>query len=149
MRILELDRTQCEAVLGRAETGRLACARDNQPYIVPIHFYFDLGGNCLFGFSTEGQKIRWMRENPKVCVEVAEVVDEDHWVSVVAFGRYEELDTASGASARALAFEQFRNRAEWWFPAAAKIGSREPGAMVIYRIHIDRMTGRRASRDRS
>jgi nitroimidazol reductase NimA-like FMN-containing flavoprotein (pyridoxamine 5'-phosphate oxidase superfamily) len=128
--------------------GRLACARDNQPYIVPIHFFFDLGGYCLYGFSTVGQKVQWMRENPKVCVEVAEVNDKDHWMSVVVFGRYEEVDDSpSGAAARAYAWEFFRKRPEWWFPAAATVGGRQPAAVVIYRIQIDQLTGRRAARD--
>jgi nitroimidazol reductase NimA-like FMN-containing flavoprotein (pyridoxamine 5'-phosphate oxidase superfamily) len=148
MRVHELDRAECEAVLRRTEMGRLACARDNQPYIVPIHFSFDLGAYCLYGFSTVGQKIEWMRENPKVCLEVAEVTDKDHWMSVVVFGRYEEVhDSLDGEGARAYAWELFRRRPEWWFPAAATVAGREPAAVVIYRIHIDQLTGRRASRD--
>jgi nitroimidazol reductase NimA-like FMN-containing flavoprotein (pyridoxamine 5'-phosphate oxidase superfamily) len=39
----------------------------------------------------------------------------------------------------------FQQRAEWWLPAAAKLPSKQPHAMVIYRIVIDRLTGRRAS----
>ena len=149
MRVHELSRTECEAVLGRTEMGRLACARQNQPYIVPIHFFFEPGASCLYAFSSVGQKIAWMRENPKVCVEIAEVTDKDHWTSVVVFGRYEEIDDSpAGAGARAYAWELFRKRPEWWFPAAATVGGREPDAVVVYRIQIDHLTGRRASRDR-
>jgi nitroimidazol reductase NimA-like FMN-containing flavoprotein (pyridoxamine 5'-phosphate oxidase superfamily) len=57
-------------------------------------------------------------------------------------------DSPAGADARAHAWELFRNRPEWWFPAAATVGGREPGAVVVYRIQIDQLTGRRASRDR-
>jgi hypothetical protein len=43
----------------------------------------------------------------------------------------------------------FQQRPEWWLPAAAKVGAQEHHhAMVIYRIQIDRLTGRRASRHR-
>jgi nitroimidazol reductase NimA-like FMN-containing flavoprotein (pyridoxamine 5'-phosphate oxidase superfamily) len=37
-----------------------------------------------------------MRANPLVCVEVDEVATYDQWVSVIAFGRYEELHEAPG-----------------------------------------------------
>jgi nitroimidazol reductase NimA-like FMN-containing flavoprotein (pyridoxamine 5'-phosphate oxidase superfamily) len=42
----------------------------------------------------------------------------------------------------------FEPRVEWWLPGAAKVGPREQHAIVVYRIHIDTMTGRRAARDR-
>ncbi len=53
------------------------------------------------------------------------------------------VQTAALQSAR----ELFQQRREWWLPVAAKLESREPHEIVIYRIHISRLTGRRASRD--
>ena len=38
-----------------------------------------------------------MRANPLVCVEVDEVAAHDLWVSVIAFGRYEELSKPPGS----------------------------------------------------
>ena len=38
-----------------AAVGRLACPRDNQPYVIPI--YFALHGDYLYSFTTLGQKI--------------------------------------------------------------------------------------------
>ena len=150
MRIQELSQAECEEILLRSDLARLACARDNQPYIVPVHFSFDATGKCLYAFSTVGQKIDWMRQNPKVCVEVEDVRDKKRWTTVLAFGRYEEMDDSpADRAARNAAQELFSKRPEWWLPAAAKVGPREPHAMVIYRIRIDRMTGRRASRDRA
>jgi nitroimidazol reductase NimA-like FMN-containing flavoprotein (pyridoxamine 5'-phosphate oxidase superfamily) len=149
MLIHELSRAECVEVLNRTDLGRLGCAHDNQPYIVPIHFSFDAERSCLYAFSTVGQKIEWMRENPKVCVEVEDVADKNHWTTVLAFGRYEEMDDSpADRAARQSAQELFQQRPEWWLPAAAKVGKREHHAMVIYRIQIDRVTGRRASRDR-
>jgi nitroimidazol reductase NimA-like FMN-containing flavoprotein (pyridoxamine 5'-phosphate oxidase superfamily) len=149
MRIRELDRVECGEILSRTELGRLACARRGQPYIVPIHFSFDAGRQCLYAFSTVGQKIDWMRENPMVCVEVEEIADKNHWTTVLIFGRYDELtDSPDDAAARRTAQTLFDKRPEWWFPAAAKTGSDERHAIVVYRILIDRMSGRRASRDR-
>jgi nitroimidazol reductase NimA-like FMN-containing flavoprotein (pyridoxamine 5'-phosphate oxidase superfamily) len=147
MRIRELDRVECGEVLSRNQLARLACARHGQPYIVPIHYSFDAARKCLYAFSTVGQKVDWMRENPLVCVEVEEIADKNLWTTVLIFGRYEELtDAPEDASARRTAQTLFEGRPQWWFPAAAKVGSREHHEMVLYRILIDRMSGRRTSR---
>jgi len=87
-------------VLARASLARLACAHENQPYVVPTYVAYDQtssGQACLYGFTTPGQKIAWMRSNPLVCVEVDEVAAYDQWVSVIAFGHYEELLEAPGS----------------------------------------------------
>lgn len=147
MRIFELSPTECAEILQRTTFGRLACAKDGQPYVVPVQFSFDLERGCVYGFSTVGQKVQWMRDNPLVCLEVEDIADKTHWQTVIVFGRYEEIqDSPEEAEARDRAQRLFQQRPEWWLPAAAKVGSRERHAVVVYRIHIDRVTGRKASR---
>jgi uncharacterized protein len=144
MIIHELTPSECRDCLARTTLGRLACAQANQPYITPIFFAFDGGDDCLYSFSTVGQKIDWMRQNPRVCLEIDEITDELNWATVVVFGRYEEL-TASGQTpaldrARAL----FERRPSWWLPAAGKLASgEEHGSPVVYRVRIEAATGRR------
>ena len=145
MLIHELTEDECLDILKRTNLARLACSRHDQPYIVPIHFDFD--GGSFFSFSTLGQKIDWMRANPKVCVEVEDITDKSHWTTVIAFGRYQELTDASADRAlRNRARELFEKRREWWLPAAAKLASSEHAIPVVYRIRIDRLSGRRAAR---
>src|SRR4051794_26601968 len=94
MRVEELTREASLELLARARTGRVARARDGQPYVVPVSFVFHRppgGDPCLYGFTTPGQKVDWMRLNPRVCVEWDDVAAPDRWTSVVALGRYEEL----------------------------------------------------------
>jgi nitroimidazol reductase NimA-like FMN-containing flavoprotein (pyridoxamine 5'-phosphate oxidase superfamily) len=80
---------------------------------------------------------------------VEDVESKDRWTTVLVYGRYEEIgDSPEQAGTRQRIWELFQQRPEWWFPAAAKVGSRERHAMVIYRIQIDRMTGRRSVRER-
>ena len=149
MRIFELTADQCADVLSRTTLGHLACTRGDQPYVVPVHFSFDAAHKCLYGFSGVGQKIEWMRENPKVCVEVEDIADKNRWTTVLVFGRFEEIDDSpaqAGTRSRMQALLEARH--EWWLPATGKLESREPHAAVVYQISIDRMTGRRASRDR-
>jgi uncharacterized protein len=149
MLIHELTAAECREVLGRTSLARLACARAGQPYVVPVSFAYDPASNCLFGFSAVGKKVDWMRENPHVCVEVEDISDRFHWTTLVIFGRYEEVtDSPEEGASRQRALKLFEPRAEWWLPGAAKVGPREQHAIVVYRIHIDTMTGRRAARDR-
>ncbi len=102
MLIQELTRQASLDLLARTHLGRLACAQGSQPYVVPFYFVYD--HDCLYSFSTVGQKIEWMRANPLVCVEADEVVSPEQWVSVIVFGRYEELlDTPEYQGARTFA----------------------------------------------
>jgi nitroimidazol reductase NimA-like FMN-containing flavoprotein (pyridoxamine 5'-phosphate oxidase superfamily) len=148
MLIHEMTVAQCREVLERSNLGRLACARYDQPYIVPISFSADLDANCLYSFSTVGQKIEWMRANPRVCVEVEEIADRFHWTTVLVTGRYVELrDAKHETLARDRMQELFQRRREWWLPATAKTAAgEEHDRPVFYRIEIDELSGRRAAR---
>jgi uncharacterized protein len=143
VRVQELSKAECLEVLARAQVGRLACTKGDEPYVVPIYVAFD--GRDVYGFSTLGQKIIWMRENPRVCLEVEEIADGRHWTTVLVSGRYEELsrpheDRGGLATAEAL----FAQRPAFWFPGAAKVGPHEHGSPVLYRIAVERLSGRRA-----
>src|ERR1022692_4174617 len=97
MVIREMSRERCLRELAGARLARLACAHENQPYVVPVYLAYHEASGCLYGFTTPGQKVEWMRANPLVCVEVDEVAAYDQWVSVIAFGRYEELPEVPGS----------------------------------------------------
>ncbi|HET9368978.1 MAG TPA: pyridoxamine 5'-phosphate oxidase family protein [Vicinamibacterales bacterium] len=146
MVIHELSADECRDVLERARFGRLACARADQPYIVPFFFYLDRLSDSLYSFSTVGQKIDWMRGNPRVCVEVDDIVDQTNWTTVVAIGRYVEItNSRQDEPERRRASDLFQDREMWWVPG---IGKRTPNeehvAAVVYRIVIEEVTGRRA-----
>lgn len=146
MVIEELTRQESLDLLARTHLGRLACVHETQPYVVPIYFAYH--NECLYGFSTIGQKIEWMRANPSVCVETDEVAGPEQWVTVLVFGRYEELpDTLEWEGARTVAYALLKQYAVWWEPAYAKTilhGVERPLVPVFYRIHCRRITGRRA-----
>jgi nitroimidazol reductase NimA-like FMN-containing flavoprotein (pyridoxamine 5'-phosphate oxidase superfamily) len=91
MLIREMTRDECVRVLSETRLARLATARENQPYIVPVYVMYDEATECLYGFTTPGQKVEWMRANPLVCVEMDKVTAYDQWVSLVIFGHFEEV----------------------------------------------------------
>lgn len=100
MIIREMSRVECLQMLSRNRLARLACARENQPYIVPVSLVSHESANdgpCLYGITTPGQKIEWMRANPLVCIEFDEVASQSQWVSVIVFGRFEELPETLGS----------------------------------------------------
>jgi nitroimidazol reductase NimA-like FMN-containing flavoprotein (pyridoxamine 5'-phosphate oxidase superfamily) len=149
MLVHELTSEQCRDILSRTRLARLACSRADQPYVVPVLFSYDGGTNSLFCFSAVGKKIDWMRENPKVCLEIEDMEDEFHWTTVVVIGRYDEIDDSpEHREIRHRALHVFQQRSEWWLPGGARASDREHHAIVVYRIHIDTITGRRAARDR-
>jgi uncharacterized protein len=145
MQLQQLSTEECHLALANARFGRLACARDNQPYIVPT--YFVVEDDQVYAFALPGQKLYWMRENPRVCLEVDNVNGGNEWVSVVVTGRYEELpDTAEYRPLRKRAHDLLQERPIWWEPGAAAMADREQTqgfAAVYYRVSIDRLTGHR------
>ena len=147
MFISELTGDECIDLLNRANFGRLACAKADQPYITPISFaYKNRKVHCA---STVGQKIEWMRTNSLVCLQVDEVTSPHIWVSVVVFGRYHELpDTPEYKDMRYDAWSALQRRPVWWEPAYVKtvLGAEErPLTPLFFDINIERITGRRGS----
>jgi hypothetical protein len=147
MIITELTCQESLDLLARAHLGRIACARENQPYVVP--FFFAFGDHFLYSFATVGQRIEWMRANPLVCVEADEIVTPEHWMTVIVFGRYQELpDTPESQQARVIAYSRLHTRANWWEPGYVETvlqGVERPLEPVYYRIQINEVTGRRAA----
>jgi nitroimidazol reductase NimA-like FMN-containing flavoprotein (pyridoxamine 5'-phosphate oxidase superfamily) len=151
MFIHEMSEAQCRGELGRAHFGRLACARNNQPYILPMNFAIDGEYLYLYGFTTLGQKIEWMRANPRVCFEIDNVATHNQWVSVIVTGSYEELrDTPEFEGARQRAYDHLQKRVMWWEPAYVSQEHRDhPHSLtpIFFRIRIKKITGHRANAD--
>ncbi len=147
MLMRQMKSEECREFLANHEMGRLACARNGQPYIVPIYFVYET--EHLYGFTTPGQKVEWMRANPLICVEADEILTPETWTSVVVLGRYEELPETGGYSAeRNKAQSLLVKRTSWWMTAyAASVarGHDEAPLPVFYRIRIAEITGMRAS----
>jgi nitroimidazol reductase NimA-like FMN-containing flavoprotein (pyridoxamine 5'-phosphate oxidase superfamily) len=148
----DMTEGECRHALNVARVGRLACARDDQPYVVPIYFAYD--ERHLYAISTIGQKIKWMRANPLVCLEVDNILSDNEWMSVVVFGSYEELpDAPEFKRERERALDLLQKRSAWWWePACICEDHRDTPhscTPVAYRIRIHRLTGLHATPDRS
>lgn len=149
MLIKDMTRDASIDLLNRTSVGRLACARDGQPYITPLHWKHDDG--YLYSFSTLGQKIAWMRENPLVCVEFEELANSQDWATVIVSGTYEELpDLPQYQEFRQHAFDLLHRRSMWWEPGYVKsvhADQQRPMEPLYFRVNIDRITGHRGIPD--
>lgn len=145
MLIHDMSRQASIDLLARVRLGRLACAHEGQPYVTPIYCAYD--DNCLYSFSTHGQKITWMRANPLVCVEAEELVSPQDWATVIVLGRYEELPhTPEYEVLRTHAWSLLQKRPLWWEPGYVKTvlhAKTRPIDPVYFRIHIDQISGHR------
>ena len=89
------DKDEIEQIIRSAQICRLAMARENQPYVIPLNFgYRD--NVVYFHSASQGKKIDIIRENPRVCLEFsidAELVRAEkscewglHFKSAIGFG---------------------------------------------------------------
>ena len=100
MLIHEMTEDECRAALKEMDFARLACVCGDQPYIVPVHFSYD--GRHLYGITTLGQKIEWMRSNPLVCLETDERTYHDRWVALLCLVAMRSYPIRRSINVRAL-----------------------------------------------
>jgi uncharacterized protein len=146
MQIDEMSEAECREILARAPLGRLGCSFDNQPYVIPVGIAYE--ADHIYVFSTFGKKIKWMRANPKVCVQVDELKSQADWVSVIVNGEYQELEEPRYSDERNHARQLMEKRHHWWLNAMAerRIQLRDQEiAPLFFRIRIESITGLRAT----
>jgi len=85
----KLNATEIERILQHQIVGRLGCHADNTTYVVPVSYAYD--GTYIFARTQEGLKLKLMRKNPRVCIQVDIMNNMADWQSVIAWGDFEEL----------------------------------------------------------
>jgi len=144
MRIVAIGKDECVQLLNRVSVGRLACALGNQPYVVPVYFAYE--ADCLYVFSTLGQKVEWMRQNPKVCLQADEMGNRSNWTSVVVSGKYLELSEPQYTTEKDRARERLSQSSNWWLAPLAERREHTSDVSieaVFFRIDIESMSGLR------
>ena len=145
-RLRELTPEEIHNILQRGFQAHLGCHSHGETYVCPISYAYEDG--YLFSHSLMGKKINMMRANPKVCLQVEEVHSLFNWESVIAWGQFEELKDGLEAETvlRLLKMK------------IAKLGGTQKvsdlafqldailSEAVIYRIRIEKVTGRAEGR---
>ncbi len=88
-----LNSEQIEQILRSEVIGRIGCHANGKTYVVPITYAYD--GERVICHTSQGMKIQMMRSNPEVCFEVEQVDNLANWRSVIAWGKYEELQATA------------------------------------------------------
>jgi nitroimidazol reductase NimA-like FMN-containing flavoprotein (pyridoxamine 5'-phosphate oxidase superfamily) len=144
----ELNDEQIERVMRSEGIVRIGCHAEGITYVVPVSYAYD--GESVIGHSADGMKVRLMRQNPEVCVEVEHVDDIANWQSVIAWGRYEELRGEEAQRALQKLVDRFpvaeTGHAGYGVP---QDGGRAVPTMVMFRIRLERKTGRFEKRQRA
>lgn len=135
--MIELTPADIATLLEEELVGRIGCHADGLTYVVPVIYAYDSGS--VYVLSTEGQKVEMMRSNPDVCFEVDRYEGPGRWRSVVAQGRYEELDEEGVERAKALLRARVAERSG---TGSGPSRPRSDRATVGFRIRLDGATGR-------
>lgn len=143
-----LTSNEIEELLSSEITGRIGCHAEGRTYVVPITYAYRSG--VVYCHTAEGQKIRMMRKNPDVCFEVDRIEDIGNWKSVVANGRFQELEGRDALEAMDVLIARFAalERREGAHPSYVfRASDVEParadgGAIVLFRIRLADKTGR-------
>jgi hypothetical protein len=94
----KLTETQINNLLTRQAVGRIGYYDGVKSYITPVTYVYD--GKYIYGQTNKGLKLSVMRSNPSVCFEVDAMTGISNWESVIAWGRFEELQDEAGVEAR-------------------------------------------------
>lgn len=132
----ELTGPQIEDLLASEVIARIGCISAGRVYVVPVTYVYD--GTYVWGHGMDGAKLRAMRADPGVCVEVEHVDDLSNWRSVIAWGTFEECDGADWDAGMALLVERIMPLLT--LPPHPDLSGLRRGS--VYRIRLETKTGR-------
>lgn len=116
--------------------GVLAMVDGNQPYAVPVMYGYD--GATLVFINGPGHKVELLRANPRVCLVIAEVIDQGReWRSVLVRGNVKWVQESE---TREAALELLRTQMP--FPAERLNDAAAIARAPIGRIIPTEITGR-------
>ena len=140
----ELTRAEIDELLRTEQLGRIGYQADGRTHIVPVSYVYD--GESVYALSSEGAKIRAMRENPNICFEVEHVERWYNWRTALVWGTFEELHGDDAERAYGLIHSRLTPLVE--FESRASAGGDAPPSdaaarqFVLYRIRVEERSGR-------
>jgi nitroimidazol reductase NimA-like FMN-containing flavoprotein (pyridoxamine 5'-phosphate oxidase superfamily) len=138
----ELTRAECDALLAQNHVGRVAFTFHDRVDVEPVHYVYADG--WLHGRTAPGTKLATLLHHPWVAFEVDEVKGLFDWRSVVVHGAV-YLPQADGSPSDREAYAGTLEQIRTLVPDALETNDPTPWRFVLFRIHVDEMTGRYAS----
>jgi uncharacterized protein len=138
----ELTRAESDAILGRNHVGRVAFTFHDRVDLEPIHYVYADG--WLHGRTAPGAKLAILRHHPWVAFEVDEVDGLFDWRSVVVHGVV-HIPEPDGSATDREAYANTLAHLRTLVPHAIGKADPTPWREVLFRIHVDTVSGRAAS----
>jgi len=143
------DADELHRILDGALVLHLGMVDDGGPYVVPLNFARE-GDALWLHCAAEGRKLRCLRDNPSVCIEVERLIQitsgptacgawTSHYESVIGFGTARVLsDDEHKLHAMQTIMGKYSGKQDWQFSpeTMAKI--------VIIHVTLESLTGKRA-----
>ena len=140
----ELTRAEIDQLLHDEQIGRIGYQDEGRTHIVPVSYVYD--GESVYVLSSEGAKVRAMREHPRVCFEVEHVERWYNWRTAIAWGTFEELHDTEAERAYHLLHSRLTPPVEFESGISTRGDPPPPDIavkqFVLYRIHLEERTGR-------
>jgi len=142
------NRLEIDKIINDAEVCRLAFAKDNEPYLVPVSFGYD-GANVYIHTAQEGKKIEFLNLNNRVCFEfetdtkiVTHEIIACKWTtsfkSVIGYGRMIRI-TEDEEAIHALNCIMIKySGKEWGFTG------RDLSRVFLWKIEIEEISGKKS-----
>jgi len=142
------ERSEIDAIIHASKVCRVALARDNQPYLVPLSFGYD-GRAIYLHTAGEGKKIEFIEANNRVCVEFEHNVEltahetlackwSIQFECVIGQGRIQELTQSSDKQYGLNQIMLHYSGKEWDFDAKVISKTR------VWRIDLESVSGKRS-----
>ncbi|MGI9091765.1 MAG: pyridoxamine 5'-phosphate oxidase family protein [Gemmatimonadaceae bacterium] len=136
-----LTRDEIDALLARNHVGRIAYAFHDRVDIEPINYVY--ADSWVYGRTSHGSKLETIAHHRWVAFEVDESSGIFDWSSVVVRGAVDFL-TPESAPADAHSFEHGLTLLREFLPGTLQANDPVPFRHVVFRIHLDEVTGRQA-----
>jgi nitroimidazol reductase NimA-like FMN-containing flavoprotein (pyridoxamine 5'-phosphate oxidase superfamily) len=137
----DLDREECLALLARHNVGRLALSHRDRVDLMPIHYVHEDG--WLYGRTAAGTKLEMVVHNRWVAFEVDEIRALFDWQSVVIKGGLYLLRKDGSEHEQAI-YQKGVALVRTLVPEAMTPEDPVPERALLFRIHLDEITGRAA-----
>ena len=145
----DLTKSESNSILKNNYIGNLGFIAQQNPYVIPITYYYDEESNSIISYSSEGHKIESMRKNKLVSFAVQEIESVNNWKSLLIHGTFEELKgidakqklhNFSEGVKRIILRKEYKET-EFISEFSSKLYSR--GIPTVFRIVINEITGKR------
>jgi nitroimidazol reductase NimA-like FMN-containing flavoprotein (pyridoxamine 5'-phosphate oxidase superfamily) len=135
----ELTRAECEEMLKRNNVGRIAFSFHDRVDLEPVNYVFS--DEWVHGRTSPGTKLSTLLHHPWVAFEIDEVQGLHDWQSVIVHGVV-YIPDPNGSPSDQAAYETSLDLIRHLVPQALDRADPTPWREVIFRIHLDEVTGR-------